>query len=99
MSKGYKSFSQDIAADGETLFAIDGSFRVKFSGDFGGGTLKLQEKMANNSYVDIEDTSKTAEAGFIVDNFGGNEYKAVLTGATAPAIVLSVKGTLQKVPG
>jgi hypothetical protein len=93
-----KLIEADTSADTPTIFAVDGSFRVKYTGTFGGGTVKLQERMADGSYADVLDTEKTAEDGFIVDNFKGNQYQIVLTGSASPALSVSVKGNLQRVP-
>lgn len=90
-------FTVQFTEDDEKEFAMSGSFRVKYSGTFGGGTIGIQERMSDGSWVDVSDTEKTAEDGFIIDNFKGNQYKAVLTGSTSPALDFTVKGTVQRV--
>jgi len=95
------SFTYNFAADGDVSFSVEGSFRVNVSGNFGGGTIKLQERMSAGVFEDVADTGKTAAADYIVDNFGSNSYIANLNGATSPDMnitVKAVKGKLVRQP-
>lgn len=86
---------QTLSADGQTTprqFA--GPVRVSLTGDFGGGTLKIQSEDPSAAFVDVAGASRIAADDFIIDFPPGaqNKLRSDLAGSTTPALVITIQG-------
>ena len=88
MSSGNR---QTLSADGQTTDRqYVGPVRVSLSGDFGGGTAKVEVKDPSDNWIDVAGTSKTSAADFVIDfaEDALNDLRVDLSGATSPALVV-----------
>lgn len=84
-----------LSANGNTTqLAIIGSIHVALSGTFGGGTAKLQVQDPAGNWVDVAGASWTAVVDTLISYPVGSRQEARinLAGATAPSLVVVMKG-------
>lgn len=84
-----------LSADGPTTprFYV-GPVRVQLSGNFGGGTFKIEAEDPSGAPVPVVGTARTAADDFRVDFPDGveNKINGDLSGATTPALVVLIQG-------
>jgi hypothetical protein len=82
--------------DGNSLeFTINGRGFIKASGDFGGGTLTLQARLANtdDSFTSTGSNDVINDIGLMkeISSIKGVEYRLNLSGATAASLTVFVE--------
>lgn len=86
---------QNLNADGQTTARnYVGPIHVSLTGNFGGGTLKIQAEDPSGAFVDVEGSARTTADDFIIDFPPGaqNRIRSDLSGATTPALVIWNQG-------
>ena len=86
---------QTLSADGKTTARnYVGPVRVHLSGDFGGGTFKMEAEDPSGALVDVSGTSRTAADDFLIDFPPGaqNKINGDLSGSTTPSLVVWNQG-------
>ncbi len=87
---------ETLSADGNsTEHDVIGPAYVSVSGNFGGGTAKIQRKGSDGTFRDLAGASYTAAADKLVDfpPRSQNTIRVNLNGSTTPALVVEIKGT------
>ena len=87
---------QVLSADGQTVARkFVGPVRVSYSGTFGGGTAKIQAEDPSGVFIDVDGTSKTAVADFVIDfpPRAVNLLQTDLSGAITPSLKSWIQGT------
>jgi len=71
-----------------------GPVRVSLTGNFGGGTFKMEAEDPSGVFVDIDGSVQTTAIDFIIDfpDSAENKIQGDLSGATAPALVIWNQG-------
>ena len=86
---------QTLSADGQTTpRQYIGPVRISLTGDFGGGTLKIQAEDPSGAFVDVAGASRTAADDFLIDfpASAQNKLQSDLSGSTTPALVVWLQG-------
>lgn len=84
---------QTLAADGNSSqVRCNHKVHVHLSGDFGGGTAKVQYMGENGTWYDIAGASYTAAADELIE-LGKSNYdiRVNLASSTAPALVVNLR--------
>jgi hypothetical protein len=79
--------TQKLTADGSTVeFTCGGPFALVLSDDLGGGTVVIEIKIPDGTFIPFPSTEKTDLTGSVIDIPGSNRYRATLSGSTAPSL-------------
>jgi len=91
------SISETLSADGQTgEFIAQGDFRIHVEGDFGGGTLSVQEKI-NGTFELLVGTERLVDFDELFDSAGiGGIFRFNLSGSTSPTLNTTVSGPVSK---
>jgi hypothetical protein len=87
-------YEEILSADGPTVFKkYIGPVVVTLTGNFGGGTAKIQRKNRAEAVVDVVGASYTVADEKILDYSPGavNWLAVDLSGSTAPALVVEIQ--------
>ena len=86
---------QVLNANGKTTARnFVGPVRVSLTGNFGGGTFKMEAEDPSGVFVDVEGSVLATAGDFIIDFPPGaqNKIRGDLSGATSPALVVWNQG-------
>lgn len=72
---------------------LAGSYQITYSGVFGGASIVLQVSIDGTTWIDVDDTTKTAPATFALDIGHGHVVRVSITGGTGTNVV-AVAGTI-----
>ena len=91
MANKYTNFTGDGSSD---EVRVRGRTHIHGSGDFGGGTLKIEYKDPTNTWRDIFDADWTSAFDDVFDFTGhiDTPIRATLTGATNPNLHVDIRG-------
>jgi len=79
------AFRHTFSADGNSPeFTVQDTFRFQAQGTFGSGTVIVQEKQADGTFVALTDVTLSALGGIIVELIEAGVLRFNLSGSTSP---------------